>query len=63
MFSVFLKDRNGTSQTFDNVNNISVTAGRILLVVNHNKMCSYRPADLQEVRFCWNGKKKGETEN
>ena len=54
MYAVHIKKVGGTTQTFDQVNNISVTSGRILIVVN-NKMYSFRPGDIMEVRFCWNG--------
>lgn len=54
MYAVHIKELNGRTRTFDQVNNISVTTGRILLVVN-NKMYSYRPGDIMEVKFCWNG--------
>lgn len=54
MYAVHIKKVGGLTQTFDQVNNISVTSGRILLVVN-NKMYSFRPGDIIEVKFCWNG--------
>ena len=54
MYAVHIKELNGRTRTFDQVNNISVTTGRILLVVN-NKMYSYRPGDIMEVKFCWSG--------
>ena len=54
MYAVHIKKVGGLAQTFDQVNNISVTSGRILIVVN-NKMYSFRPGDIMEVKFCWNG--------
>ena len=55
MYAVHIKELSGRTQTYNNVNNISVSTGRILLVIDRNKMVSFRPGDLSEVRFCWQG--------
>ena len=54
MYAVHITKSDGTKQTFSDVNNISVTSGRILLNVN-NKMFAYRPGEIYEVKFTWQG--------
>ena len=55
MFAVHIKKLDGTVHTYNDVNNISVTSGRVLIVKGHNEMKAYRPGDLSEVKFTWNG--------
>ena len=54
MYSVYVEEMSGKAQTYNDVSNLSVTGGRILIVKN-NRMISFRPGDLIEVRFCWVG--------
>lgn len=54
MYAVHIKEMSGRTKTYNNVNNISVTSGRILLVVD-NQMFTYRPGDVYEFKFCWQG--------
>ena len=54
MYAVYVKKKDGKAQTFENANNISVSKARVLIVVA-DKMYTYLPGDLIEVKFSWNG--------
>lgn len=53
MYAVYVKKKDGKAQTFENANNISVSKARVLIVTD--KIYTYLPGDLIEVKFSWNG--------
>ena len=55
MFAVHIRKLNGETATYNDVANISVTSGRILIIKGRNEMKSYRPGDLAEVKFTYSG--------
>lgn len=54
MYAVHIKKMNGEVSTFNDVNTMSVSSGRIIMAVK-NHLYTYKPKEISEIRFCWNG--------
>lgn len=56
MYAVYVKKQNGEIFTYADVNTISVSSGRIILA-RGNRMYTYRPKEINEIKFCWQSDK------
>ena len=55
MYSVYIKKKNGQVHNIDDVFNISAVKEKLSIVVKDH-IYTFRPSDLEEVKFLWNAR-------